>query len=216
MQHDAADQPRLRRVPQQARSRERVERILDSAAAQVVHHGVETVGTRSIAEAAGVPVASLYQYFSDRDEILLALVERDIEAMDARVEAALAALPRVSVREIVRATIDAFVEVYRERSAFVTIYLRGRTNSAIDEFCRAHNRTVAGALFDLASELGLLVDDATTRHAEIAVELGDQLFQLAFADDLDGDPFILREAHEVLSAYLELYATPAGLQGVRA
>ncbi len=216
MQHDAAGRPRLRRVPQQSRSRDRVEKILDSAAAQVVRHGVEAVGTRSIADAADVPVASLYQYFADRDDILLALVERDIEAMDARVQADLAALTRFTIRDIVAATLAAFVAVYRERPAFVMIYLRGRTNAAIDEFCRAHNRQIARALFDLASDLGLLVEDAGPRHAEIAVEMGDRLFQLAFATDMDGDPMILDEALKVLSAYLELYASPAGLKGVDA
>ena len=44
MQHEAADRPRLRRVPQQSRSRDRVEKILDTAAEQVVAHGVEAVG----------------------------------------------------------------------------------------------------------------------------------------------------------------------------
>src|SRR5687768_12945619 len=201
MQHEAADRPRLRRVPQQSRSRDRVEKILDSAAALVVEEGVEVVGTRSIAEAAEVPVASLYQYFADRDDILLALVERDIEAMDARVQADLAALPRFTIRAIVEATLAAFVAVYRERPAFVTIYLRGRTNAAIEEFCRAHNRDVARALFDLASDLGLLADGATPKPAEIAVEMGDRLFQLAFQSDMHGDPEIISEATKVLTAY---------------
>ena len=216
MQHDAADRPRLRRVPQQSRSRDRVEKILDTAADQVVAHGVEAVGTRSIAESAGVPVASLYQYFADKDDILLALVERDIEAMDARVQADLSALPRYTIRSIVGATVGAFVAVYRERPAFVMIYLRGRTNTAIQEFCRAHNRDIARALFDLASDLGLLVEDARRQHAEIAVEIGDRLFQLAFETRMDGDPLVIDEALAVLTAYLELYASPAGLKGVDA
>jgi AcrR family transcriptional regulator len=216
MQQEAADRPRLRRVPQQSRSRDRVAKILDTAAAQVVAQGVEAVGTRSIAESAGVPVASLYQYFADKDDILLALVERDIEAMDARVQSELAALPRHTIRNIVEATVAAFVAVYRERPAFVTIYLRGRTNTAIQEFCRAHNRDIARALFDLASELGLLSEDARPRHAEIAVEIGDRLFQLAYESSLDGDALVIAEALAALTAYLELYASPAGLEGVDA
>ena len=216
MQHEAADRPRLRRVPQQSRSRDRVERILDAAASLVVSAGVEVVGTRSIGEAAGVPVASLYQYFADRDDILLALVERDVEAMDARVQADLAALPRFTIRDIVGATVAAFVSVYRQRPAFVMIYLRGRTNTAIEEFCRAHNKAVAKALFDLASDLGLLVADASPRHAELAVEIGDRLFQLAFETDMNGDETVIAESVKVLSTYLELYASPAGLKGVDA
>ena len=66
-----------RRAPVQQRSRVRVEAMLDAAAALVVERGVEGLGTRAIAEAAGLPVASIYQYFADKDAILLALVERD-------------------------------------------------------------------------------------------------------------------------------------------
>ena len=76
---------RKRRVPQQSRSRDRVARLLDAASTLVVSGGVDALGTRAIATAAEVPVASLYQYFADKDDILLALVERDIEEMDARV-----------------------------------------------------------------------------------------------------------------------------------
>ncbi|MDQ1631449.1 MAG: hypothetical protein QOC80_1421, partial [Frankiaceae bacterium] len=82
MNNDAAGRSaRLRRVPQQSRSRARVEQLLDAAAAHVVASGVDSLSTRAIAEGAGVPVASLYQYFADKDDILLALVERDISAM---------------------------------------------------------------------------------------------------------------------------------------
>lgn len=75
---------RMRRVPRPSRSRRRVETILDAAVRAVVERGVDAVGTRPIAQEAGVPVASLYQYFADKDEILLALVERDIEEFDHR------------------------------------------------------------------------------------------------------------------------------------
>ena len=74
-----------RRVPQQVRSRDRVQRILEVAGQIVVEHGVEAATTRAIAREAGLPVASLYQYFADKEAVLLALVERDIAEMDAQV-----------------------------------------------------------------------------------------------------------------------------------
>src|SRR3569833_811249 len=77
-----ATTPVRRRTPTQARSRERVEKILDVTSKIVVTDGVDAVTTRNIAEAARIPVASLYQYYTDRDEILLALVERDTAEMD--------------------------------------------------------------------------------------------------------------------------------------
>ncbi|WP_278257717.1 TetR family transcriptional regulator [Nocardioides convexus] len=84
--------PTRRRLPTQARSRERVERILDGAAQLVVTEGVDGLTTRSIADTAGLPVASLYQYFADKEAVLLALCERDMAEMDDQVAADLAAL----------------------------------------------------------------------------------------------------------------------------
>jgi AcrR family transcriptional regulator len=215
MDNDAGGRSaRLRRVPQQSRSRERVERILDSAAAQVVTSGVEGLSTRAIAEGAGVPVASLYQYFADKDDILLALVERDIEAMDEEVTRALGALPCLSIATIVETTMAAFVAVYRQRPAFIMIWLRGRTNATIKEYCRDHNRRLGDDLYKIADDLGLLGPDADPCFAELAVEMGDRLFQVAFEDDLDGDTMVLDEAVKVVTAYLELYASERGLRGV--
>jgi AcrR family transcriptional regulator len=207
---------RLRRVPQQSRSRDRVERILDTAAAQVVAHGVDALGTRSIAEAAGVPVASLYQYFADKDDILLAVVERDLAAMNELVRSSVAGLTRLSVASLVETTMDAFIESYRRRPSFIMIWLRGRTNPTIKEYCLEHNRRLAMELFGHARELGLFADEAEPCHAEIAIEVGDRLFEKAFESDMEGDPLILTEARKVVTAYLELYASPAGREGVDA
>ncbi len=199
---------RTRRVPQQSRSRDRVARLLDTASRLVVTQGVDALGTRAIAQAAGVPVASLYQYFADKDEILLALVERDIEAMDARVAAGLAdgADQDLTLERLVSATVEAFVSVYRERPAFVEIWLRGRGNQSVRELCRAHNRRVAAGLHALASESGLLAPGTSVRVAELAVEIGDRLFQLAFEESLSGDDAILLEAERAVVGYLAVHA----------
>ena len=191
-----------------------MERILDTAARLVVDDGVDRLSTRGIAESAQVPVASLYQYFADKDDILLALVERDIAEMDRQVAADLGALDRLSVSSIVAATMNAFVTVYRDRPAFVEIWLRGRTNQAIREYGRAHNEQVAHDLHALARGLGLVTDEGTEQIARIAVEMGDRLFQLAYEETLDGDPAIISEAVTLLTTYLQRYATPAGLTGV--
>lgn len=204
-----------RRVSQQTRSIERVERILDAAAALVVSEGVDALTTRSVARAAEVPVASLYQYFGDKDEILLALVERDIAEMDAQVAADLGKLDLLSIGSIVETTMRAFVKVYHRRPAFVEIWLRGRTNSAINEFGRAHNKRVAADLFRLARDAGLVRPGTRRVHAELAVEVGDRLFQLAFEDKLKGDNVIIREGIELVRSYLERHATTEGLEGVR-
>ncbi|HET7690118.1 MAG TPA: TetR/AcrR family transcriptional regulator [Nocardioidaceae bacterium] len=206
---------RKRRVPQQSRSRDRVVRILDAAASLVCEEGVEGLSTRGIAERAEIPVASLYQYFADKDEILLALVERDIEEMDAQVAADIAELTELSVRSVVAATMDAWVKVFLERPAFVTIWLRGRTNQAVKEYVREHNQQVAADLLTLCMNTGLVETGTNALVAEIAIEMGDRCFQLSFESSMGGEPRILAEAKELVTTYLERHATVRGLEGVR-
>ena len=41
------------------------------------------------------------------------------------------------------------------------------------------------------------------------------VFQLAYENDLHGDPVLVEEGITLVTAYLERYATPEGLTGVR-
>lgn len=204
-----------RRKPAQARSRERVERILDAASRIVVDQGVEALSTRSIATAAAMPVASLYQYFSDRDAILLALVERDTAEMDEQVRADLGTLEVLSVDTLVETTMRAYVKVYARRPDFVEIWLRGRTNAAVHEFGRQHNRRTAVELRAFAIAAGLARPDLPLAAAELAVEIGDRVFQLAYEKKRRGESFVIDEGIAMVTAYLRGYATKAGVEGIR-
>jgi AcrR family transcriptional regulator len=200
----------------QRRSRERVERILDAASGLIVADGVTALSTRLIAERADVPVASLYQYFADKDEIILALVERDTAAMDAAVAEAVGALEYLSIRTIVTASMRAFVSIYHQRPAFVVIYWRGRTNIAVDDFCRAHQKRIAADLLAFVQAAGLVPAGTVPRVVELAVEVGDRVFQVAFEHDLRGDEMILAEGIELVVGYLERRAAGAGIASVSA
>jgi AcrR family transcriptional regulator len=205
--------PLKRRVPQQVRSRGRVRRILEVAGEIVVESGVEAVSTRAIATAAGLPVASLYQYFADKEAILLALVERDIAEMDAQVAKDIGSMTTMSVRSLVETTMRAFVKVYHRRPSFVVIWFRGRTNPAVMEYCRAHNRRMARDLYGVARSAGMVVEGSDGLYAELAVEVADRIFQVAFEDSLTGDPHVIDEGIALVTAYLETHATPTGITG---
>jgi len=203
--------PSARRVPTQERSRRRVARVLDAAARIVVRDGVDALTTREIARAAKVPIATLYQYFADKEAVLIALTERDIDEMDAEVATALDELDVLTVASVVRATMEAFVRVYHRRRSFVEIYLRGRTNLAVHHYGREHNARVAASLRDYARSAGLVGEDLTAARARLAVEVGDRIFQVAFEHDDQGDPDLVEEGITLVTVYLERYATPVGL-----
>jgi AcrR family transcriptional regulator len=212
----AVSTPARRRTPTQVRSRERVEKILDAASKLVVADGVEALTTRSIAETAKIPVASLYQYFADRDEILLALVERDTAEMDEQVREDLGALTTLSIAALVETTMRAYTSVYARRPDFLEIWGRGRLNSSVNDYGRQHNRRTAAELREFAIAAGLARPDIPLAAPELAVEIGDKVFQLAYETNPDGDEFVINEGIAMVTAYLLNYATPAGIAGVEA
>ena len=71
--------PSPRKSPAQERSRATVEHLLDAAAQVLERRGYAATSTNHIAERAGISVGSLYQYFPNKQAILVVLVERHME-----------------------------------------------------------------------------------------------------------------------------------------
>lgn len=65
---------KTRKVPAQARSQETVTVILEASARILESDGLRGFNTNAIAAKAGVSVGSLYQYFPNKDAIVLALI----------------------------------------------------------------------------------------------------------------------------------------------
>ncbi|MEM9092559.1 MAG: TetR/AcrR family transcriptional regulator [Cyanobacteria bacterium P01_F01_bin.53] len=87
MASDTPHSAKMRSQPRQARSQERVNQILDAAEALFIREGYEATKMRALAQAAGVPVGSIYQFFKDKPEILQALHVRYLELFQQRLDA---------------------------------------------------------------------------------------------------------------------------------
>jgi AcrR family transcriptional regulator len=70
-----------RRKPKQARAHDTVEVLLDAAARVLARHGYARATTNRIAEAAGVSVGTVYEYFSNKEGVFDALIRRELEAL---------------------------------------------------------------------------------------------------------------------------------------
>jgi AcrR family transcriptional regulator len=67
-----------RKLPKEGRSEATVEAILEAAAQVFERHGYAAGTTNRIAARAGVSIGSLYQYFPNKDAVLVALVRRHV------------------------------------------------------------------------------------------------------------------------------------------
>src|SRR5215813_1050649 len=75
----------VRRKPRQARAQDTVEVIFEATAQILRRKGRAALNTNYIAECAGVSVGTLYQYFPDKESILIAMARREIAADEAAV-----------------------------------------------------------------------------------------------------------------------------------
>jgi AcrR family transcriptional regulator len=113
------------RPPQQARSQETLERILDAAQALVVEKGFEDTPISEIVRRAGSSVGAFYNRFGDRDALLHALYQRFYEQAIATSRDALdpARWQGRGVAVIVGSVARFLVAVYREHGPLIRAFV---------------------------------------------------------------------------------------------
>ncbi|MCU0511476.1 MAG: TetR/AcrR family transcriptional regulator [Anaerolineae bacterium] len=123
---------RRRRTPRQVRSQEKVTRLLDSAAQVFAELGYEQATTNSIAARAGVSIGSLYQFFSDKEALLVALEERYVADLRAVVQQHLdpARSAQLTTAALLRQMVLAFAHFEMTHAAFRPLFMRERVAAA--------------------------------------------------------------------------------------
>ena len=101
-----------RKPPQQSRSRVTVSTILDAAVRVMDREGPDAATTTRIAEVAGVSVGTLYQYFVDREAILDALQDRELERTTELMQRVLSLRAPVVAHDIARAVVEGLLAAY--------------------------------------------------------------------------------------------------------
>jgi AcrR family transcriptional regulator len=101
-----------RKLPRQARSRATVDALLEACARLLAESEYRALTTNRIARRAGVSIGSLYEFFPNRESILLTLTQRRLARLerDVREALALAAAQRGggrAVERVVRRVVDA-------------------------------------------------------------------------------------------------------------
>jgi AcrR family transcriptional regulator len=157
----------VRKSPGQARSKETVNVILEASARILESEGLRGFNTNSVAAKAGVSVGSLYQYFPNKDAILLALIER---FEDATQEAILQALQSGKGRPL-KPSLKLFV-----RALVATHYRRPRLNRILE----AEEERLGGGAEDFAFRPGLL-DLLLGHKSEIATLVAGATERVAMA-----------------------------------
>src|SRR4051812_25649343 len=124
-----------RRKPTQARSQERVQRILEAAAQVVDEVGYDAATTNAIAKRAGASIGSLYQFFPNKAALMHALAIQYMDELRGLLQKALTDLNAegLSWQDVVGRVIDAFAHFHQTRAGFRAIWFGGHVSGELLE-----------------------------------------------------------------------------------
>jgi AcrR family transcriptional regulator len=204
--HSATSPPHQasRSRPQQRRSRDKLGRILTATAELLEEYSYDELGTRLIAERAGISVGSVYRFFPDKDsivrELLLSWLDDFTGVLDRASSGEIPARPGVLIDQMV----DAYAEFFRREPGFRNAFYSAKRSRELEQAQRKNDHDLAARLYDLLrAGYGPPDPDLETRCL-IAVQVGDYLLGLAFRDTAGGDRAVLNETKRLLRLYLGL------------
>lgn len=170
-----------RKWPVQLRSRETVGYVLEAAAQLFGELGYERTTTNLVAEKAGVSVGSVYQYFPNKEALLLALAERHLDEARQKATAALRELREegVTPEEFFKNFVEFVVNLHQGEGPLHDVFFaEAPSSSRLVELLAALKAGVADEIEGYLRERGLAGEDPSleaTVLSSIAGELTHSL-----------------------------------------
>ncbi|MEO1299843.1 MAG: TetR/AcrR family transcriptional regulator [Cyanobacteria bacterium J06636_16] len=155
----------MRRKPRQARSQERVNRILDVAEQLFIEVGYNATTTNAIATQANVPIGSLYQFFPDKAAILYALAERYNEVLRRRIAAVHSEnILEIPLLDYVNQLVNTADQFFADCPGYHAIFMQ--VQGTMPELEQLETAADAQLIQDCAAELALRDANLTTEDCE--------------------------------------------------
>jgi AcrR family transcriptional regulator len=195
-----------RKLPRQERSRAMVDAILTAAARVLTREGFDRASTNRIAEAAGVSVGSLYQYFPSKEALVAALAERHVEAMSRELVAALTRLGPLSLRPATREVVRMMLRAHAVDPALHRVLIEQVPRvGRLDQLAAVERHAVALVRGWLAAHRDEVRPRDLDRAAWVTVTAVEALTHAAVLSRPEAlaDPSLEDEIVELVARYLE-------------
>ncbi len=131
----------MRKRPQQQRAKIVVDSILQATQWCVAEYGLMQVTTPKIAEKSGVSVGSIYQYFENKDQIILELLRRKSENLGLALKQLSMSHNQIELKMLVDTSLQFGFDVMREDNGFFIEILKhwyGYNNSEAAQILEKH------------------------------------------------------------------------------
>jgi AcrR family transcriptional regulator len=206
MVETAAIDLRVRHRPVQERGRVRFDRILSAARELLQSEGLANFTIEDVAETAGIPVGSIYQFFPNKFAIVAELDAQDtallIDDLVANADRFTVADWHPAVSEIIDLVARHWVEDPSRRA----VWLAMRSTATTRSLAREHARAIVAVLLPVIARLA---DHRSAQQqatvAEVIVETAQSLLHYSVVDG-ESNPAIVDELKRMLRAYLRAIA----------
>jgi AcrR family transcriptional regulator len=193
----------VRTEPIQQRGADRLNALLDAAAAIVDEIGFDRLTTAMIAERSSASIGTVYRYFPDRIAVLQALRDRAVKRFRIRIVELMESEAPSTWWDALDCAITAFVELYRSEAGFRIVHFVDRERQPLTGSEQASEPSLAKLFAGVLTEVfGLQAGPDLDFHLEVGVEMSDAILSRAFAFDPDGDERFIAESRRVLHDYL--------------
>jgi AcrR family transcriptional regulator len=200
--------PKMRRQPQQKRSQERVERILDAAVSVFDEVGFEAATMNAIASRCHTAIGSLYQFFPDKLAIFNALELRHLQ----RVQIAWAKIDSLGIttlpfEEFIKKMVETFKGIFDSPTSqllFVQYFTSKAMFQTIDDSLTQQGIDFQAKL--LQTRNPQLDPEKCQLVAEICVQAANALLVVALRSPEPHRQAIFDQIEELMIAYLRPYA----------
>ncbi|MCM2472922.1 TetR/AcrR family transcriptional regulator [Rhizobium sp. CG5] len=185
----------LRKKPQQERSIQRLDTMLQAAAELLVEQGIINFKMTDLAARAKVPIGSLYQFFPEKAAVVRALFDRRTSRSKARVKEMFSDIASLEeVMEAILSSLDWYYEQYRQDPMWTALWAAGMMDRDLMEMHRDHNVEISRIFCEAVNAL-LPADVARRMEARsiLFTHLSGSTLRLAVTQDDDMARRILDE-----------------------
>jgi AcrR family transcriptional regulator len=206
----------LRHAPRQSRSKATFEQILDATAELLELKGLEAINTNAIARAAGINVATLYQYFPNKQAVLLALFKRFSTQRIDTASSSFAGMSRSADWQAkVVATVDALFALRRRLPGTAALMQAMRVYPELRAYHRDTRAMVAQPLADEIAAASKVPMEEALLVANCAVEAHVAMLDFWQIETGGRDERIIGEVKQMVTRYLAPYFAGSTGKGAR-
>jgi AcrR family transcriptional regulator len=194
------------RQPQQARSRIRHMKILEATVAELERSGLEGLSFHRVAESAGVPAASVYQYFPSKFALIFALAEHLFGEFKSQFLEHLERSRARSWQAFIRDLVQTSAGIHNSNAAIRLLFIGSQGSREVRVMDKSFNSFLAHEIVEqFERRYGIPQSAKLEQVMTIAVELFDTIAAVAMRRSGHIDAFHLREAERAVVSYLESF-----------